>query len=60
MKPTQPGKYTYVDPIGGPPQRVHVDEVGGDLVAVFAPDAGDDDAGLVPVSDMAGEFMPAL
>lgn len=60
MTPTQPGKYWHSDPIGGPPQLVQVDEVEGELVAVFAPVPGVDKPGAVPVADMAGTFMPAL
>jgi hypothetical protein len=55
---TAPGFYVYTDPIGSPPERLEVVLVAGELMARFA--GGDnDEAALVPVADMAGEFSPA-
>ncbi|MFC5498119.1 hypothetical protein ACFPOE_11285 [Caenimonas terrae] len=55
MIPTSPGNYHYSDPIGGPAQAVLVCDVDGELIAVF-PSLDGDEAGEVPVADMAGDF----
>ncbi|HEY8358863.1 MAG TPA: hypothetical protein VIL30_15505 [Ramlibacter sp.] len=58
MKPSTPGRYRYMDPIGGQPQEVHVLDVGGELAVRFA-DMDEDDGEDVLVSDLAGDFEPA-
>jgi hypothetical protein len=55
-----PGLYDYIDPIGGPPQRIQVREDDGQLVARFESIEGDDEAADVPIADMAGEFKGPL
>jgi hypothetical protein len=55
MIPTQPGRYSFHDGIGGPAQLLEVREAQGELVAVFPAADGEPEAG-VPVGDMQGEW----
>lgn len=58
MTPTKPGRYTFRDAIGSPPQVLEVREIQGELVAFFPADENDA-APVVLVSDMNGDWAPA-
>jgi hypothetical protein len=48
----------FTDAIGGPPQRLEVREIQGELVAFFPAD-DNDAAPVVLVADMQGDWAPA-
>lgn len=52
--PIVPGSYTYLDPIGSPPECLQLVVDAGELWARFEDEL--EGATLLPVVDMAGEF----